>query len=306
MEFQILNSASHWLQRRVSALSVLLLALLPGCEKNVTVEIPPSEPKIVVEGYIETGQPAFVLLSRSLDFFGTININTLTINTIQGATVVVDDGNITDTLEQIPGIGIYTSPVITGQPGRIYRLYVEVEGEVLTSATYLPPPIELDSVWWKVDGDRDSLGFAWANLTDPDTLGNYYRWFARRINQYTYGELEGQQKDSIFIAPRGSVFEDKFINGQSFPFNVPRGNVNNSSKEDDLNEESFLFKRGDTIVVKFCMIDRGHFEFWRTEETQVSNNGNPFASVSPVTSNINGGLGIWGAYSVTYDTIYAQ
>ena len=289
------------------ALAFLAAAtVFSGCEKTVTVELPNVDDKIVVEGYIETGQPPYVILSRSLDFFGTVNLNSIVQNTIQGATVTVSDGFITDTLQQIPGFGVYVSQQLTGTPGRTYYLTVRADGEILTAKTLLPNPVELDSVWWKVDGQRDSLGFAWAHLSDPDTLGNYYRWFARRINRYTYGELAGQQKDSIFIAPLGSVFEDKFINGRSFDFNAARGRLRNSDKEDDLNEESFFFKRGDTIVVKFTSIDRAHFEFWRSEETQVSNNGNPFGSITPITSNINGGLGIWGAYSTTFDTIYAQ
>ena len=57
---------------------------------------------------------------------------------------------------------------------------------------------------------------------------------------------------------------------------------------------------------KFSAIDRSHFQFWRSEETQVGNNGNPFGSPAPVTGNINGGLGIWGGYSTTFDTIIAR
>ena len=290
----------------VGVILIAISAIFNACEKTVSVTIPDVEDKIVVEGYIETGKPPYVILSRSLDFFGTINLNSIVQNTVQGALVVVNDGTISDTLQQIPGFGIYISQQLTGTPGKSYDLTIIADGEILTATTLLPQPVPLDSVWWKVDGERDSLGFAWAHLTDPDTIGNCYRWFAQRINRYTYGPDAGQQKDSIFIAPLGSVFEDKLINGKSFDFNAARGKVRNSNKEDDLKEENFLFKRGDTIVVKFTAIDRSHFEFWRSEETQVSNNGNPFGSVTPITGNINGGLGIWGAYSTTFDTIYAQ
>lgn len=295
------------LKKYYSGLLLISLSfVLTACEKTVTVNIPDVEDKIVVEGYVETGKAPYVILSRTLDFFGTINLNAIVQNTVLGATVVVNDGFTSDTLEQLPGFGVYFSQLLVGTPGRNYNLTIFAEGETLTATTFLPPPIPLDSVWWKVDGQRDSLGFAWAHLTDPDTIGNNYRWFAQRINRYTYGPNAGQQKDSIFIAPLGSVFEDKFINGKSFDFNAARGRLRNSNKEDDLNEESFLFKRGDTIVVKFTTIDRAHFEFWRSEETQVSNNGNPFGSITPITGNITGGLGIWGAYSTTFDTIYAQ
>lgn len=287
-------------------IAALLLISLSSCEKNVTVEIPEVSEEFVVEGKIEEGEAPFVLLSRTLPFFGTINTNNLIQNSVTGAMVTLSDGSRVDTLVQFPGIGLYTSTTIRGEVGKTYSLRIEVEGKVITASTYMPPAIALDSVWWKVNGERDSLGFAWAHLTDPDTLGNYYRWFAQRINRYTYGPEIGRMKDSIFIAPIGSVFEDKFINGKSFDFGFNRGNSPTTNKEDDFNDEKFFFKRGDTIVVKFCTLDRRHFEFWRTAETQISNSGNPFGSPAPITSNIEGGLGVWGAYACSYDTIYAQ
>jgi hypothetical protein len=286
-------------------LSITLLFALSGCEKNVTVDIPKADEQLVVEGYIENGQPALLVLSRTLPFFGSINVSNVVQNTVQGARVIVSDGLTIDTLQQFPGLGVYYSSLL-GETGKTYTLRVEAEGKVLTASTRIPGAVTLDSTWWKVDGERDSLGFVWARMSEPDTLGNCYRWFAQRINRYTFGEDAGRQKDSIFIAPLGSVFEDKFINGRTFDFSFPRGIVTNSEKEDDQNEERFFFKRGDTVVVKFTAIDRDHFEFWRTAETQIQNNGNPFGSPAPITSNISGGLGIWGGYAATFDTVVAQ
>ena len=292
-------------------ISILFLSVLAftfySCEKNVTVEIPESEEALVIEGYIETGTPPIVLLTRSLPFFGQINVNAILQNSVLGATVIIDNGTIVDTLDQIPGYGVYTTTQFVGEIGKTYNLTVIAEGKTLTAVTSIPLPIALDSTWWKVDGQRDSLGLIWGHLTDPDTLGNCYRFFAKRINQYTYGDDFGKVKDSIFYPPAGgSVFEDRYINGKSFDLSFPRGHATNSDKEDDNNDENFFFKRGDTMIVKFCTIDRSHFEFWRTEESQVSSNGNPFGSPQPVRSNISGGLGIWGGYSTTFDTVIAQ
>jgi hypothetical protein len=278
-----------------------------ACEKNVTVEVPKVEEGIVVEGRIEIDTFPIVFLSRTLPFFGEISANEIQSNTITGATVVVDDGFTIDTLVQIdPGYGIYFGSQMRGVEGRTYKLSVNAEGKTLTSITTIPHTIKLDSVWWKVNGNRDSLGFAWAHLTDPDTNGNCFQWYAKRINKYTYGKNNGRQKDSTFVAGPGSAFEDKFFNAKSFDFNFARGAFSFSEKEDDNNDERFYFKRGDTIVVKFCSIDRNTFEFWRTEETQVQNNGNPFGSPAPISGNIEGGLGIWGGYAASYDTIIAQ
>jgi hypothetical protein len=144
-------------------------------------------------------------------------------------------------------------------------------------------------------------------MTDPDTIGNYYRWFAKRTNHYTYGDNIGDQKDTIFIAPLGSTFEDRFINGKSFEFAYNRGQLANSKKEDDgISDERGYFKRGDTIVVRWCTYDQANYNFWRDAESQYSSNGNPFSSPAPIAGNIEGGLGIFGGYGVSYDTIVAR
>ena len=68
--------------------------------------------------------------------------------------------------------------------------------------------------------------------------------------------------------------------------------------------ESGFFKKGDTVIVKFCTIDHSTFEFWRDAENQLGNNGSPFAVPSNVKSNIKGGLGVWASYNSTIDTLF--
>ena len=181
--------------------------------------------------------------------------------------------------------------------GKTYDLNIEWEGGTYTSSTRIPELIPLDSVWFKREGNPE-LGFIWAHLTEPDTAGNAYRWWAQRINVNS----EGQPKDAAFVPPLGSAFDDRFINGKSFDFVYGRG----PSAPDDPPEEGGFFKLGDTIVVKFSTCDQGVFQFLRTFEAEAGNNGNPFASPSPIRSNMEGGaLGIWAGYGSVLDTVYA-
>ena len=274
--------------------------LLYSCEKNITVDLPEVEQKIVVEGYIEPGEKAVVMLTRSASFFAPVDSASLISYLVANALVTVSDGITTDTLIATIDTNyyvplLYKSQTLVGQIGRTYTLTVVADGKTLTSVTTIPQPVPLDSVWFKIQEGRDSLGFAWAHLTDPDTIGNCYRWFAKRLH-----------KDKRFLTPPGSVFEDKFINGKSFDFAYNRGTEPNSTAEDDNDGARGFFKTGDTIAVKFCAIDRTHFEFWRKADQQINSNGNPFGSPAPIPTNINGGLGIWGGNASTYDTIIAQ
>ncbi|MFT4679067.1 MAG: hypothetical protein ACI84C_000820 [Flavobacteriales bacterium] len=309
---------------------IILLLGLMACTKEIIIDVPTVPSTIVVEGSIENGQAPFVILTRTQGYFEPTDINALQDMFIKGATVTVSSLGNTILLDELctadlpeellplvaeqAGINIetlllldicvYTSlnPASYGQENTVYNLLIEVDGEVLTSSTKINTVIELDSVWYAtVD---DSLGFAFANLSDPDTAGNAYRWFAKRINTYpAWSENAGDQKDGSYIAPLGSSFTDEFFNGLSFEFAYFRGELPNSTKEDDINEERGFFKVGDTIAVKSCVIDRGVYKFFSSFENQAGNQGSPLAVPANVKSNIDGGLGVWVGYGVSYDTI---
>lgn len=316
----------------ISILLVLNASLWVGCEKEITIDLPDVESKIVVQGSIEQGQPPIVLLSESQGYFDATDLTSLEDYYLKGATVTVGNGDAEIVLDEIctsdipeellPLVASITGfdpevlafldicayasfdESIWGEVGKIYDLSVEHEGRTVTSITKINELVHLDSTWFELSGTSDSLGFAWGILTDPDTLGNAYRWFAQRINQYPeWSANAGEQKDGGYIAPLGSSFDDEFFNGLSFEFAYYRGSVLNSDKEDDLNEEVFFFKVGDTIAVRGCVIDRGSFLFIDSYETQVSNQGSPFAVPTNVRTNIEGGLGGWIGYGASYDTI---
>lgn len=289
---------------------IAIAFVFTSCEKNITLDLPQGESKVVVDGYVETGLPPYIVLSRSSGYFDPINASTINNLPESGASIFISDGLITVAMKEIDTTingttikGVYAPldsatnfPLMFGTPGRTYSITITTKsGEVLTSSAKLQLPVALDSTWFQVQENKDSLGFAWAHLSDPDTLENCYRWFAKRIT-----------KDEQFIAPFGSAVEDKFINGQSFDFAYNRGKIQNSTADDDNNIEDGFFKKGDTIIVKFCAVDRGTFEFWRDAENQMANNGSPFAVPSNVKSNVKGGLGVFATYSPVYDTIYAK
>lgn len=275
-----------------------IIVLFSSCEKDITVDLPEATSKVVVDGYVETGQPVYVILSRNAAYFAPIDPNTVNIFET-GAAVIVNNGTIDDTLTELTQFmgldlrGVYISTHMIGEVNKQYTLTVSTtRAEHLSAVTNLPQPVPLDSVWFKIQEtipDNDSLGYLWATLHDPDTLNNCYRWLVKRVD-----------KDSSFLPPIGSSFDDKFFNGTTFDFAYNRASVFNSTAPDDNNDEAGFYKKGDSIIVKWCAVSRSTYEFWRDAETQVSNNGSPFASPSAIKSNVNGGLGLFAAYSPTY------
>lgn len=274
--------------------------LFASCEKEIDIVLPDVENKIVVDGGIFVGQPAEVVLTWSAGYFDPIDSASLISYVIQNAVVTVSDGFMTDTLEMTldfnrPIPFVYRGGTVIGQVGRTYVLTVVADGKTVTSSTRIPDPVQLDSVWFKPEIPGDSLGFAWAHLSDPPATGNGYRWYTMRLHE-----------DPTFLAPFGSTFDDNFINGESFDFAYNRPVNSNSTEPEDNDFRRGYFITGDTIVVRFCSIGTAEVDFFRTFEVEVSNNGNPFAAPGVIESNVEGGLGIFCGYSPTYDTIICQ
>lgn len=321
------------MKRNALFLLPLVVAMLSGCEKEITVELPDTPQRLVVEGTIEPGLPPVVILTRTQRYFDPLDVGAIANSFVRGAVITVDNGNGPVQLDQVcssaltpeqralfaeitgmdpqllsnTDICVYSTANTTlfGEAGRTYSLRVEAEGRVLTSVTTIPQPVPLDSVWFKLALERpndDSLGYAWGRLSDPDTMGNHYRWMARRINR----RADGAVKDPTFISPLGNTFEDKYVNGLTFDFSFIRGRQYYSDQPEDSNEEQGYFKVGDTIAVKFVSIGFHEHEFYTSYDENVGSSGDLFGTPVNAKSNIDGGLGIWAGWGVYADTIVCQ
>ncbi|MBL4669726.1 MAG: DUF4249 family protein [Flavobacteriales bacterium] len=309
--------------KKINLVSLLLISIvLFSCEKNVDMDLPEADRKFVVEGSIEQNQPPFVILTKTEGFFDPVDINSLQNAFIHNASVFVSNGtsniqlteictdqlpdSLLPTISELIGVSLndltsfgfclYTTldPLIFGEIGKTYSLTINVEGQRLTSTTTIPTPVLMDRYWYKDQPGFTDFGYLWFSLNDPPAPENAYRIYTQR-----------KGKDSRFIPADGSVFDDGFFNGLTFDAFIFRGQEVNSQALDDVAETSEYFLQGDTIIIKFCAIDQPHFQFWNTFEIAAFNNGNPFSAPATIKTNIEGGLGVWGGYGVTYDTIVA-
>jgi len=315
-----------------------LVILSVSCRKKITIDLPHYNPKLVVEGTIETGLPPVVILTKSVAYFDSITAETFANMFVKGAIVKINDGSKEITLteycmsdltdEQIAAIAeasgvlpaelkglnycVYTlgsGGFILGEELKTYTLTIEHEGKKWHSTTTIPKAVPLDSTWFKLAKGQDTLGYVWAKLSDPAGQANYYRWYTMRTNSYKYGEYAGQMKDSRFIPPVGSVFDDKFFDGLTFDFYYYRGHEPNRRKPDDYAPLSGYFHLGDTVLVKFTTIDRNAFLYLSVMEDQVSTEGSPFAAPSTIPTNIQGdeaALGAWVGYSRSIHTVICE
>lgn len=313
----------------------MLLLLLIACEQEVEVDLPTTESLLVVEGTIFQGNPPVVFIGESQGYFDPVDANSIGQAFLSGGIVQVNDGENTyaldelctsdlppellDVAEDLLGfpaellavldLCVYTSfdPVLVGESGKTYELDVTYQNHSLSASTTIIEPVQLDSAWFQAPGTLDTLGLMYAQFTDPDTLGNAYRWFAKRINRRPdWDEMAGEVKDANFVAPLGSVFDDAFFNGLNFEFGTFRGVAAGSSAWDDdfaSSSEAGYFKSGDTVVVRFCSIDDDVFRSVQSYENLILSQGSPFAPPANMLTNVLGGLGLWAGYGIYQDTV---
>lgn len=137
-----------------------LVACLASCEKEVKLQLGSSEPKLVVEGGIESGGYPIVQLTNSVGFFGRVDVQTLINSFVHDAEVIVSDGSQTVRLKEYSltldsiSVSAYTidtadaaSLGFVGVVGRSYDLSVKVGGKTYTSTTTIQPLSSIDSIY---------------------------------------------------------------------------------------------------------------------------------------------------------------
>jgi len=274
-----------------------LLLVVSACRKDVILDLPDYQQKVVVEGSIETGGGAIVFLSYSVPYFSDFDYTKPQTAFIKGAKVELSDGIITETLREIdPSSGyLYAGFQILGEENKTYTLRVTVNGKTFETSSTILKPAGLDSAYFSKASDKDSLGYIGQRLTEPAGSGDAYRWFAKRLG-----------RDLFYAAPFNSVFDDKFIDGKSFEFFYDRGPQPNQVQQFRDDPERGFYKLGDTVVVKLCKIGRKENDFWLTYYQNKSSNSNPFSAPSNIKSmfeNYQDCFGAFVAYSPAYDTI---
>ncbi len=286
--------------------------LFVGCQKEIEVDIPDYQDKIVIEGSIENGQPAMVIVSNSVPYFSTIDLDML-LNEVFIKDAVVTVTSSTGETEQLTFAYTEESPIyfaymgqnIIGEPGKSYALRVEYGGKVYTSQTSIVQPVALDSVWLAFIDENDTMPTSRILLSDNAETQDYYQF---RI------KIHGKDlTDRLWVTSMPVAFDDATFNGKTVNYEILRANPSTLFMPTTTDEEESDFYRityrpGDTIYIKTSMLDYPAYRFWSTISNELSFGQNPFMSPAPIISNINGdnAMGVWCGYASTIDTLYYQ
>jgi hypothetical protein len=264
-------------------ITVALFALgLGACdlEQEINLDLPVYESQVVVECYLEPGQPFQLLLSQSAAYF----------DPFPGATedfidqILMDDAEVailhkgeTIPLENGVFFNFFTGKLFNYQAvGQFVPadynedfelLITTADGQTITAKTQILAPVPIDSVVIEFDNQEENAR-ALTYFADDLTTNNYYR---RMLHQSSLDSLPDQD----------FALNDDFVENGSIVFGT-----------------GFDFERGDTVINTLFHIERDYFDFLNSLANAVASNGNPFGQPGVIKSNIEGNaIGIFTGLS---------
>lgn len=290
----------------LGAVVVLLSVLMFGCETEIEVDLPEYNPKLVIEGTIENGQPAIVFLSKSIPYYSNIDLEYLLKNVaVTDAEVYVtsSDGESERlTFQYCPDAPLYFAFVsnrLRGKENTTYTLTVKYNGETYTAETSIPHTFDIDSAWFDNPTElvtADTLRTIRILMTDDASEANYYR-FQIKVSCPKF-------TDRLWASTLPLAFDDKTFNGITFNYELERYGVSTMatmgmSEEDRQSYSRLTFRPGDTVYIKHSLMDYNTYRFMMTGGTEAIMGSNPFTNPAPVASNIQGKevLGAWCGFA---------
>ena len=308
-----------------------ILFIFSACEEAILLELNTSDTNIVVEGYIEPEVPAYVFLSKSQPFFDDINEESINSLFIQDADIIItrDDGeirkltyinqNLLDSItshysiDRIPlpfhSIYLDLNPYFEtfNLPNHYYKLDVKTKNKHITSNTFIPPKLDIDSVWCICGTGQNDLSdcYIWVLINDADTLGN--------ILYAQYRRYDGENIDKSLRICSRFIRRDNLWNGKSYATFFSRSGVliNEDGNGGQLPFYSKRIQNGkvleeDKVIFKISQINNETYLFLRSKKMQEELDNNPFSEPINLINNIEGGLGIWCGYGSLYYDITIQ
>ncbi len=249
----------------------LLICLGSACNKTIDLNLPPYSPKLVIEFYLEDGQPLRCALQESVPYTAlTPPI------LIEDALVILSYNDVQDTLKNEIFIDEFTGKaynyfnpkLLRAEEGTIYRLYVrDRQGREMHAETQFIPTIPIDSMAFTLnEEEKASVGLI---FNDPPAERNYYRLVAF------------PDRDTIPSENNWDIrLSDLVFNGEKFSFFT-----------------GFSYAKTDSVVGRLYHLTLAHYNFLESAQNARDANGNPFAQPANIRSNVSGGIGIFTAVS---------
>ncbi|OXB04168.1 hypothetical protein B0A81_16965 [Flavobacterium plurextorum] len=264
----------------------LFALVIVSCSKDDFSEQKSLESKVVVEGWIEEGDYAEVLLSSSIPVTDVIDSTNVLNHVIRSAKITISDGLTSEVLRvkndknRVPPF-VYYGSVLKGESGKKYSLKVEYLNRQIEAVTTIPKSVKLQSAEYVKKNASDTTGYIFVKFDDPLDEKNYYQ-IATKID----GE------EPIFVPSFYGNLDDKNFDKASVSVQINRGVLLFPKTK-----FTPYFADGDLIYVKLRTQNKDALDFWNSWQNEIVNSRNPiYPANTSLKSNITGGIGIWAGY----------
>ncbi len=307
---------------------------LISCEEEITLELPDTKAKVIVEGYIQPNYPIVVQLTSSKGYFDPITENELLDVFLSDVTdiKVIRKSDKTERLltfvqlDSLGQVGVYSDlesfSADFAQFGERYTLEIVYNGDTIRSTTNIPfieteeEPI-VDSLWFVEDEEFPGYGDFYMSYNDNDTMGNNIMIESKRILS-PLGAEDPNFVKALWAPVRNDFegfngvkhFETLFERGEGSAIfaDQDRGNKDAETGNFNMSQIDSLGKEipADEVIIRLSQIDEKSFKFWRSTDLQEQMSGNPFGEPMNLESNITNGLGIWEGKGAVYFKVVAK
>lgn len=252
--------------RRYSIIALLFFALIwTSCEKEITLDLPASEEKLVLEGKVQLNQSPELTITKTLDFYNGGELKKISNAIAQ----ITDQNGITHPLiEKQPGV--YVATGVKGEAGKVYTMTVNVEGKTYVASTTLYAPVEVANV--KIKEAPKVAGRSGYDITleFDDAESNDFYFIAKAFHV-----KDGKNKKTERVSKVGNIrFRERFDSGAK-------------------------------VNTMLLTVDKQIFTYFKGVQDIVDNRNFALSSepVNPETNWNNGALGYFGAFSLDVNTV---
>lgn len=269
---------------------ILTIGLLASCSEEPSIS---QEPRLVVEGWIDSDGYPMVFVTTSMTVDGSDNLSSdLTEHLIKWAKVTVSDGTTKVVLtgkymkNYYPPYG-FTTTELKGKCGNTYHLTVDYPPYHAEATTTIPPRPLIDSIMVAPLSPSDTLYGVKLHISENAMHQGGYKLFAMR-----------KHKDSYPLSCYMGTYQSSKLN---LPSQLPVYNVHKMDNKDF----TPYFSPTDTLIIKAAVVDDDALQFWNAFESNVSLSKSPFLAPNEnIKGNITGALGYWFGYGCNYYLVY--
>ena len=259
--------------------SLLMLLLGSSCEmqQDIEVKMPIHEPVTLIECYLEPGQPARLLATKSVGFFDTLEImaaDDLQVSLFENGRHIQLENKYQADSTYYDIFNYISSDTVQFKENTQWELVVHRQEEEIARATtrFLPRP-KIKDVSYTLRAD--SMLSLQIEVEDNPGQENFYRLRVYMNNMLPSFGYTGLWND--------------------------QGAANNTLK---INTGPSIKANVDTIIVSLYHIDKEYYTFLRSVEKAYNANYNPFAQPANLESNLQGkAMGVFTTLSGVSDTL---